>query len=270
MKDNKNNSFTKTNRANDYNFSLKVYFFLLVASLLASLAIIPYSSALLFQETLAPPKSVMLKAELSNFVILTMPLSTIGLLLSPKVRLGAPHIRAILTKAPRSYRGLQSSVVLGVIWGIICGIFVYVIDIIVTPFFPPELKEIELPGVFPALLASFSAGVNEEIWFRLGIMTCLVWLGSKLMRQTKPNKMLILSANLLAALAFGALHLPQVSVLAKGLTLWLLVSVLGLNGIVGLVFGWLYWQYGLLSAMVAHFVTDIVIHVIPALLVNLS
>jgi hypothetical protein len=34
-----------------------------------------------------------------------------------------------------------------------------------------------------------------------------------------------------------------------------------LNGIGGIVFGWLYWRNGLESAMTAHFSADIVVHV---------
>ena len=39
-----------------------------------------------------------------------------------------------------------------------------------------------------------------------------------------------------------------------------------LNGVGGLVFGWLYWTFGLEAAMVSHFSADIVIHVIMPLL----
>jgi len=35
-----------------------------------------------------------------------------------------------------------------------------------------------------------------------------------------------------------------------------------LNGIAGLVFGWLYWKYGLESAMLAHFFTDIIVYTV--------
>ena len=38
-----------------------------------------------------------------------------------------------------------------------------------------------------------------------------------------------------------------------------------LNGIGGVVFGWLYWKRGLEAAMIAHFSADIVLHVLLAL-----
>ena len=39
-----------------------------------------------------------------------------------------------------------------------------------------------------------------------------------------------------------------------------------LNGIGGIVFGWLYWKKGLESAMVSHFTSDMVLHVLFPLL----
>ncbi len=50
------------------------------------------------------------------------------------------------------------------------------------------------------------------------------------------------------------------------LTPWVVAQVLVANGLLGLVFGWLYWRDGLESAMVAHFSTDIILHVIGPLL----
>jgi hypothetical protein len=38
-----------------------------------------------------------------------------------------------------------------------------------------------------------------------------------------------------------------------------------LNGIAGLVFGWLYWRNGLVAAMVAHTSADVVLHVLSRL-----
>jgi len=39
------------------------------------------------------------------------------------------------------------------------------------------------------------------------------------------------------------------------------VRAIVLNGLVGVIAGWLYWRRGLESAMVAHFCADLVVHV---------
>jgi len=42
-------------------------------------------------------------------------------------------------------------------------------------------------------------------------------------------------------------------------------QVLLLIGIPGIIFGWLYWSRGLWTAITAHFIADLMIHVIPSL-----
>jgi membrane protease YdiL (CAAX protease family) len=71
-------------------------------------------------------------------------------------------------------------------------------------------------------------------------------------------------AVLLAAIAFGAGHLPAAA------NVWPLDAVvvartLLLNGIAGLVFGWFYVRHGLESAMLSHFAADLVLHVFAPL-----
>ena len=258
MKDRGNRNSTVT-----YKFNLQVFGWLLLASLLACLASIPYLWDLFYRDSATPLSQILINKSL-DFVLLTLPLASLGLWLSPKVGLGAPEIEAIVNKVPKKYRRLQSSIMPAVVLGTVGGIFVQVVAILSQSYLPAELNQIELPSFLSSLLVSFSAGVNEEIWFRLGVMTCLVWLGSKLMRRSKPSKAIIWSANLLAALLFAAIHLPQAFVFAEELPLFMVVFVLSLNSFVGVIFGWLYWRHGLLAAMIAHFSTDVIIHVLPA------
>jgi len=65
----------------------------------------------------------------------------------------------------------------------------------------------------------------------------------------------------LPSCAVGAGYLPTTAVLLP-LTPLVIARALLLNGIGGMIFGWLYWKRGLLAAMMAHFSTDIVLHVV--------
>lgn len=72
-------------------------------------------------------------------------------------------------------------------------------------------------------------------------------------------------AIIVAALLFGAGHLPLASQLAP-LTAAVVVRVLAYNAIAGFVFGWLYWKRGLEHTVLAHFCADLILHVAaPAL-----
>jgi membrane protease YdiL (CAAX protease family) len=73
------------------------------------------------------------------------------------------------------------------------------------------------------------------------------------------------AAIVLAALAFGAIHLPQLSAAGAASPVGITATMLG-NTLVGIICGWLFWQRGLIAAILAHFSIDLVLHVLPTLL----
>ena len=64
----------------------------------------------------------------------------------------------------------------------------------------------------------------------------------------------------MTAIVFGLAHLPGTAVIMSITPAVILRAVL-LNGIGGVVFGWLFFRKGLEFAMVSHFSLDIVLHV---------
>ena len=132
---------------------------------------------------------------------------------------------------------------------------------------PPSVERADLLPPWQGFLASVSAGVNEEVLFRLGLMTLFVFLGARLLRQgERPAARVVWAAIALAALLFGAVHLPQAAALGGGLSATLVASVLLGNGLIGMAFGWLYWRRGLLAAVTAHLATGVALYVVaPAI-----
>jgi len=70
-----------------------------------------------------------------------------------------------------------------------------------------------------------------------------------------------------ASFIFGLLHLPAASQVFKKTPI-LTTRVLVLNMVAGISFGWLFWHYGLISAGIAHFTADVVLHVIAGPTLN--
>jgi membrane protease YdiL (CAAX protease family) len=70
-----------------------------------------------------------------------------------------------------------------------------------------------------------------------------------------------------AALLFGAGHLPTTAAILP-LTRLVIARALLLNGMGGIVVGWLYRKRGRLAAILAHFSSDIVVHVVVPLLTH--
>lgn len=239
---------------NPQKFPLKVLGILLVVSVLASSATILYGLIIVHQ-TISLAEVLVIAGLLT--VILTAPLVSLGLWSRGKQGLEVSSFARLLIKDR-----LLMSVLLAITFGSLCGAFVVVCDKAFYAFLPIGVRDVELPGSIPGLLAAFGAGVNEEIWFRLGILTTLLGFGGWLLKQDQPSTTLFWSANIIAALLFAAAHLPQFAFMASGLPSAVISVVLLENGVVGLIFGWLYWQRGLLTAILAHITADIFIHVI--------
>ena len=70
-----------------------------------------------------------------------------------------------------------------------------------------------------------------------------------------------------AALFFGLGHLPA-TMAATPFSTTVLARAILLNGIYGVLFGYLYWKRGLESSMTAHFTSDVLVHVILPFLLS--
>lgn len=110
------------------------------------------------------------------------------------------------------------------------------------------------------LLVSVYGGVTEEILLRFGLMTALVWVAWKLRRTDDglPTAGGVWAAVLLTTVAFGLGHLPATAAVFE-LTPAVLARAVVLNGVGGVVFGWLYWRRDLLAAMAAHYAASAVL-----------
>jgi membrane protease YdiL (CAAX protease family) len=113
-------------------------------------------------------------------------------------------------------------------------------------------------------------GIVEELLMRWGVMTLLAWIGWRLTSRAgkrepgAPSKVVMWTAITLAALLFGAGHLPTTAMIVS-LTPVVIVRALVLNGIGGMLFGWLYWQRSLEAAMIAHATFHVVATIVALL-----
>lgn len=234
--------------------SLRIFGILLFTSVFASISTISYGLAIAHQ-VIALPKILLMASALS--AVVTTPLASLGLWSRSQQSIEDSSLAALLIKEKWIF-----SLFLAIGLGSWCGFFVTLSDQAFYSALPIEIREVALPGPLPGLLAAFGAGINEEIWFRLGVLTGLVGIGRWALKQSQTSRVLFWTANGVAALLFGTAHLPQFALIASELPLTFIGVVLFQNSIAGVIFGWLYWRRGLLAAMVAHVTADIVIYVI--------
>ena len=188
----------------------------------------------------------------------------LGLWLGARIGIGVPVLQG-WGVAQENRPKLIPTIGLGILSGVILGGIVLMSAIFVGGEVAGRGSQIVLPSPWEGFLASIGAGIREEVWLRLGLMTFLTWLGTTVTRRTSPGTGLIWSANFMATLAFAAMHLPQAMQLI-GLSIPVVLFVFLGNGVPGLVFGWLYWRKGLLAAIVSHFFLDIVLKVVVPLI----
>jgi membrane protease YdiL (CAAX protease family) len=103
------------------------------------------------------------------------------------------------------------------------------------------------------------AGITEELVFRAVISTVVAWLAWLVLRRETASVWLGIAAG---ALAFGLAHVANLAQVPHPY-----LREIVLNGIAGVVFGWLNWRRGLEWAVLAHLIADSVMYlVLPAIL----
>lgn len=242
------------------NLRLAAFWALLGA--FATLAGFPYLTSLSQPATPPPlplPVLALLGAVQSG--VLLFLLSWLGLRLGQPLELDSAIARAVVNreKLPAlSKPALTFAVLSGIGGGFVLLLLVQLFD----PFLPttPQATALDI-ALWKRLLASFYGGITEELLLRLFLMTLITWLLWKagLRAGEHPASGAFWGAIALSALLFGVGHFPAAAAIWT-LTPMVIARTLVLNSLMGIAFGFLYWQWGLEYAMLSHFLADVVLH----------
>ncbi|QQR84022.1 CPBP family intramembrane metalloprotease [Candidatus Peregrinibacteria bacterium] len=234
----------------------KLFWALLAACMLSTLAVLPYAFNL--------QKEVIMKATVSLPVMIIGSVIQSALLFAIALYLGIKMASKMgLTIIPtQKIKGGKVAMI-----GVATGLAIVLGDHIFTQLGVRLTEKLSIPA-WQGFLASFYGGIAEEILLRLFFMSLIAWIiGYITKKQAGKNAGIMWVSILVASIIFGLGHLPATATLAP-LTAIIIARAVVLNGIGGIVFGWLYWKDSLLAAMVAHFSADIIIHVIAPALFN--
>jgi hypothetical protein len=256
----------------------KVFFILWIAVIFGVIAVIPYTLELQgdLLESMDLPMSLpaLLAFQVAQSAVLFGLLTAAGLFFASRVGLSTPILDSA-TRGESASDKLRAILPISILAGVVASLLIVGLEI--TVFQPALLRELgdsandlslqtAPPAAWKGFLASFYGGIVEEVLLRLFAMSLLVWLGSFISKTSegKPTSVVCWTANILAAVLFGLGHLPATATLIP-LTPLVITRAIVLNGLGGVAFGYLFWKRGLESAMIAHFSTDIVLHVLLAL-----
>ncbi|MCH9624215.1 MAG: hypothetical protein S4CHLAM27_05930 [Chlamydiia bacterium] len=222
-----------------------IYVFLWVLCILGAWSVIPY---LLHLKVI--PESISLSTIFTLVTVQSGIMSGVACILSyfilPKV-----DLFPFSTQSP-----LKRIVYPGLIFGLFLGLILFFLN---TTVFAGSILSSVHPPAWTGLLASFYGGINEEVLLRLFFFSLVYFLMRKWIKSSSRLTSLWIT-NIIVAIIFGLGHLPTALKLVEPSS-FEYFRILLLNGIPSLVFGYLYWSRGLWTVMLAHFVTDLVVHV---------
>jgi len=222
---------------------------------------------------LPPPAVLKLVSIIQPTVIVTLAVA-LGVWLAPKVCLHAPAFEALARSGSRAFlEKLKPQILPGAIAGLAGGVGIVAAWVIAGPFLTSEFisRAREFNTLLPAAVRFLYGGLAEELLLRWGLMTLLVWAGSRIAGRVLrrkdddrgirhlPSSVVFIAAIIISAVVFGLGHLPIASLLNGGLTLPLVIYVVTANSLFGIFAGFLYWLRGLEAAMLAHIFAHVVL-----------
>lgn len=220
----------------------KKFYFLWISSVLGAAAVLPYASS---QVSIALTNSLVLgtliQATLLYAVLVFFGVKTAGKLDFQIV----PQQKYILTS---------------ILAGLGIGLALKLLDQLIFKHYANVLlKATPDTELWHGILASFYGAINEEVLLRLFAVSLVSMCLQKITKFSK-QKVAIISI-IICALIFAFGHLPMLYKIIDIPNACDILRVMVLNSLAGIVFGLLYFRYGLFSAMLSHFMADLVIHV---------
>jgi len=212
------------------------------------------------QQELPAPKSIIALANAGIILVLYGGLGYLGLMLSRKVSWPDIYDKRISN---------HKRFLIPALIGAALGVFLIIGDMIFSRF--NTIGHFLHPPFPTSLVASFSAGIGEEIMFRLFFISFWTWLISKVILRNKWQNQVFWVVAVLSALAFAVGHYPALMLLynfnsVSTVPIVLHIEVILLNSAVGIFAAYYFRRYGFLAAVGVHFWTVIVWHVIYGLL----
>lgn len=240
--------------------NLKLALLFGIAGMLATLALLPYLLVLMPQKfaALPLPLPVLMAAQTAQAGVLCWLLAWLGLHLGAPYGLDAPWLRAWVDRRPRD-PSRSAHWWLAILLGTTAAVLVAGLSLL-GPQAAVAHGTHAAGLAWRGFLASFYGGIVEEVECRLFLVAALLWLLARCHRRVARPWMFVV-AIALAALLFGAGHLPAAFAIGIAHAPLPIARIVLLNALVGLVTGGLFWKYGIEHAMLAHFCADLVLHV---------
>jgi membrane protease YdiL (CAAX protease family) len=237
--------------------SIKIYIGLIV-----TLAILAATNIFMPQGALVPIQELPISKPVFAFMVAAIMLIVygglgwLGMMLSQKI--GFPDLWSTTVS-------VRQRLLIPALIGATIGVLFVLTDSIFSKFH--TLGPIPHPPFPTSLVASASAGIGEELIFRLFFISFWVWLVANVVLKRKWQNEVFWIVAVGSAFAFAFAHLPSIMFLhglktIDGIPRALLSEIILLNGVLSIVAAYYFKTCGFLSAVSIHFWADVVWHVI--------
>jgi hypothetical protein len=197
--------------------------------------------------------------------LITIP---IGVWLGSRVGLDAPVFRGIAKGDFSVFNPARAGWIAASVVGVAVGALVFLTDRVLPlevtsgGLDQDTVKALASSPAWLKLLASFGTGITEETWSRFGFLAFIVWAGAALVGSERPSAAYFWVANILASLPFAAMYVFNSLALSGSIDPATVAYLVGFNSVMALSCGWLYWKYGIESAMAGRMIGDIAMRVV--------
>lgn len=236
----------------------KIFFILWIATILSAILVLPYVYSVqhaVLTEAGITFTALILLALIQGGVTFGIA-SYFGLILAEKTGFKLPLLTSWIENKGIEYK---KTLWISVMLGLVAGVLIFITDKFI---FWQSVLSVTNVEPWQGFLASFYGGIAEEVLMRLFLMSLFVFILNKIFKRKESPAIVWLSIIIISVL-FGLGHLP-ITASVMDITPLVILRAILLNGIGGVIFGWLYWKKGLEAAIIAHFSADIVLHVIAA------
>lgn len=236
--------------------NLKLLFTLVLGGLMTTAFVLPFTFALI-ELPKEIPLAAVIAAQLVQTTVLILITALAGLAMTKGAGLpGLPVLEALVAseKLPEGFKKQAKD---AVIWGVLGGVLTVVLCI---PFWTMSIdlmKQEMAVAAWKGALACFYGGFSEEILFRLFMMTFFAWI----LKKFKLKDSAVWISIILTGVIFGLGHLGITDAMTE-INFAVVARAVLLNGSLSIIYGILYWKRNLESAMIAHFSTDVVLHLL--------
>ncbi len=207
-------------------------------------------------QTLQIPKPVFAAVVALGTLVMYGGLGYLGLVLSQKVGFAGLWPKEI----PLSRRLLIPTLV-----GAILGVFFILADGLLSQWHP--FGKLPHPPFPTSLVASATAGIGEELIFRLFFISFWVWLVSDILLKKRWKTPIFWIVAVMSAFAFASAHLPSLMFLfgmksPGDVPPALMAELLLINGTLSIIAAYYMKTCGLIAAISVHFWADVIWHVV--------